>query len=67
MAKGKAITSWSNLKNDVLNSGAKWKDDEIVVHKGIITTRCPNENEKFNRKMIEGFAIGPKLKRTLLH
>lgn len=64
IAKGKTITSWSNLKNDVINSGAKWKDDEVVVYKGIITSRCPCENENFNRKMIEGFAISPKIKHT---
>jgi protease I len=66
MAKGKTITSLSNLKKEVLKSGAKWKDDEVVVHKGMITSRCPNENEKFNRKMIESFAVSPKIKRTLL-
>lgn len=64
IAKGKTVTSWSNLKKDVINSGAKWKDDEIVVHKGIITCRCPDENEKFNRKIIEGFAISPKAKHS---
>lgn len=64
IAKGKTVAAWSNLKNDMIDSGAKWKDDEVVVHKGIITSRCPSENEKFNRKMIEGFAISPRIKHV---
>ena len=67
LAKGKTITSWGNLKNNNINSGTKWKDDEVVTHKGIITTRCPDENQNFNRKMIEEFAIAPRSKRTLIH
>lgn len=65
LAKGKMLTTWPAMKNDVIKSGAKWKDDEVVAHKGIITSRCPDESPNFNRKMIEGFAIGPK--RPLLH
>lgn len=65
LTKGKILATWPNLKNEVLRSGAKWKDDEVVAHKGIITSRCPIESPFFNRKMIEGFAIGPK--RPLLH
>lgn len=67
LAKGKTITLWENLKNDNVNSGVKWKDDEVVTDKGIITTRCPVENQKFNRKMIEEFAIAPRNKRSLIH
>lgn len=60
LAKGKILSSGPALKNEVIKSGAKWKDDEVVAHKGIITSRCPKESPNFNRKMIEGFAIGPK-------
>ncbi|MBC7712313.1 MAG: DJ-1/PfpI/YhbO family deglycase/protease [Rhizobacter sp.] len=67
MAKGKTLAAWPAMKKEVLSSGAKWRDDEIVAHKGLITTRCPDESPSFNKKMIEGFAIGPKVKRTLLH
>lgn len=62
MVKGKSLTTWPDLKNAAINSGAKWQDDEVVAHKGIITSRCPKESESFNVKMIEGFAIGPRMK-----
>ena len=65
MAKGKMLTTWPTMKKEVINSGAKWKDDEVVVHKGIITSRCPTNSPAFNKKMIEGFSIGPKTKRAI--
>ncbi|MBC7429774.1 MAG: DJ-1/PfpI family protein [Bacteriovorax sp.] len=65
IAKGKMLAAWPAMKKEVLNSGAKWRDDEVVTHKGIISTRCPDESPSFNKKMIEGFAIGPKVNRTL--
>lgn len=67
MVKAKTISTWPSMKREVVNSGAKWIDDEIVTHKGFITTRCPNDNPKFNKKMIEEFAIAPKVKLSLLN
>lgn len=60
MVKGKTLTTWPTLKKVAINSGANWKDDDVVVHKGIITSRCPNENQSFNIKMINGFAVSPR-------
>lgn len=67
VVKGTSVAAWPSLKKDVIQSGAKWKDDEVVVHRGIITSRCQGESDVFNRKMIEGFAIGPRSKKALLH
>lgn len=67
MVKGKTLSTWATMKKEVIKSGAKWKDDEIVSHKGLITTRCSGESQSFNRKMIETFAISPKMNKALLH
>jgi protease I len=67
MAKGRTLTTWPSLKKDLISSGAKWKDDEVVVHKGIISSRCPDDNPTFNKKMIEGFSISPRGRKTPLH
>ncbi|MBC7540512.1 MAG: type 1 glutamine amidotransferase [Bacteriovorax sp.] len=67
MAKGRILTTWPSLKKDLISSGAKWKDDEVVVHKGIISSRCPDDNPIFNKKMIEGFSISPRGRKTPLH
>ncbi len=67
MVKGKTLSTWPALKKEVINSGARWKDDETVSHKGLVTTRCSGESQSFNRKMIETFAISPLMKKSLLH
>lgn len=55
MVKGKTMTSWSSLKTDLTNAGAKWVDKEVVVDRGLITSRKPADIPAFNRAMIETF------------
>jgi protease I len=56
MTRGKTLTSWSSLKTDLTNSGAKWVDEEVVIDGNLITSRCPDDIPAFNKKMIESFA-----------
>lgn len=56
--KGRTLTSWSSLKNDLINAGANWVDREVVVDNGLITSRKPADIPAFNKKMIEEFAEG---------
>ncbi len=56
--RGKTITSWPSLKTDLENAGATWVDREVVVDKGLVTSRKPDDIPAFNRKMIEKFAEG---------
>jgi protease I len=56
--RGLRITSWPSLKKDLENAGAEWVDEEVVVHRGIVSSRKPDDLPAFNRKMIEEFAQG---------
>jgi protease I len=56
--KGRKMTSWPSLKNDLINAGAKWEDSEVVTDQGIVTSRKPDDIPAFNRKIIEEFAEG---------
>jgi len=47
------VTSWPSLKTDLLNAGATWVDQEVVVDQGIITSRKPDDIPAFCRKIIE--------------
>src|SRR6476469_6465753 len=58
IVKGKTITSWQSLKTDLMNAGARWVDREVVVDKGLITSRKPADIPAFNKKVIEEFAEG---------
>jgi len=52
------LTSWPAIKTDVKNAGGKWVNEEVVVDKGLVTSRKPDDIPAFNRKMIEEFCEG---------
>lgn len=58
VARSLHLTSWPSLKTDLRNAGADWEDAEVVVDRGIVTSRKPADIPAFNRKMIEEFAEG---------
>ncbi len=51
--KGKRLTSYKTLKTDLINAGADWKDEEVVVDHNLITSRTPIDLPAFCKKMIE--------------
>jgi protease I len=56
--RGRTLTSWPSLKTDLQNAGATWVDREVVVDKGLVTSRKPDDLDAFNRKMLEEIAEG---------
>ncbi|WP_118973100.1 type 1 glutamine amidotransferase domain-containing protein [Taibaiella koreensis] len=58
MLKGREMTSYPSLKTDLENAGATWTDREVVVDRGLVTSRKPDDLPAFNRKMIEEIAEG---------
>jgi protease I len=59
VVKGKTVTSWPSIKTDLLNAGANWVDKEVVVDKGLVTSRKPDDIPAFSKKLIEEIAEGP--------
>jgi protease I len=67
IAHGRTMTSWPSLKTDLRNAGANWVDQEVVVDRGLVTSRKPDDIPAFNKKMIEEFGEGnhgPGLSKT---
>jgi protease I len=62
VVKGRKMTSWPSLKTDLKNAGATWVDEEVVVDRGLITSRNPNDLPAFNRKMLEEFGGVSRMK-----
>jgi protease I len=56
--EGRKVTSWPTLETDLVNAGAEWVDEEVVVDDGLVTSRKPDDLPAFNAKMIEEFAEG---------
>ena len=58
VVRGRRITSWPSLKNDLTNAGAKWTDEEVVVDQGLVSSRKPQDLPAFNRQMLALFDRG---------
>ena len=56
--KGRRVTSWPSIKTDLINAGATWVDETVVVDQGLVTSRKPADLPDFNRKMLEELGEG---------
>lgn len=58
VVRGITMTSYPSVKTDLENAGARWVDQEVVVDRGVVSSRRPADLPAFIRKMIEEFAEG---------
>lgn len=58
MIKGRKLTSYPSLQTDLINAGAEWVDEEVVVDNGLVTSRTPADLDAFNQKTIEEIGEG---------
>lgn len=42
------LTSYPSIQTDIRNAGGYWVDEEVVVDRGIITSRKPGDLDAFN-------------------
>jgi protease I len=47
LARGRTLTSFPSLADDVRNAGGTWIDDEVVVDGNLITSRNPDDLPAF--------------------
>jgi protease I len=58
VVSGRHVTSWPSLQMDLKNAGATWSDEEVVVDRGLVTSRKPDDLPAFIKKTIEEIAEG---------
>lgn len=56
--ENRKVTSYKSIKDDVINAGGHWVDEEVVVDEGLVTSRNPNDLPAFIDKIIEEIKEG---------
>lgn len=58
VVEGRKLTSFHSIKDDLVNAGAHWVDEEVVVDNGLVSSRNPDDLPAFNSKLIEEIREG---------
>ncbi len=58
VVRGRKMTSYPSIRQDLKNAGANWVDEEVVVDQGFVTSRKPADLEAFCRKLLEEISEG---------
>jgi len=56
VVKGRRLTSFFAIKDDLVNAGALWEDSVVVVDRNLITSRCPDDLPQFCLAVIDALA-----------
>ena len=59
IATSKHMTSWPSLKKDLINAGAEWTDDEVVIDDRLVTSRKPDDLPAFNDALVKELMLAP--------
>ena len=58
LVRGRRVTSWPSLKTDIRNAGGDWVDEQVVVDKGLVSSRKPDDLPAFCAKLVEELTEG---------
>ncbi len=56
LVKGKRMTSWPSLTDDLKNAGAEWVDEQVVVDGQLISSRKPDDIPAFSQALIDALS-----------
>jgi len=52
VVKGRNVTSFHSIRTDLVNAGANWQDQAVVIDGHMITSRNPKDLDAFNQAII---------------
>jgi len=56
LVNGKTMTSYKTVKDDLVNAGANWVDQEVVKDGYLISSRQPDDVPAFSQALIDALA-----------
>ena len=56
LVRGRTLTGYSTIQDDIRNAGGMWVDREVVQDHNWVTSRQPKDSPAFNKAMVELFA-----------
>jgi protease I len=56
LVRGRKMTSYHTIQDDIRNAGAQWQDSECVCDKNWVSSRQPSDLPAFNREMVRLFS-----------
>ncbi|TFW31032.1 type 1 glutamine amidotransferase domain-containing protein [Massilia horti] len=59
LAPNRTLTSWPGVRDDMVNAGATWLDQEVVRDGNWLTARGPQDLAAFTRDMLQLYAGAP--------
>ncbi|MBI3542062.1 MAG: type 1 glutamine amidotransferase [Deltaproteobacteria bacterium] len=62
LAKGRKLTSYHTIQDDLRNAGAQWVDEQVVVDGNLVTSRQPDDLPAFNRELLKLLGVGAEKK-----
>jgi protease I len=61
VVRGKRLTCFASVKDDVVNAGGRYEDQEVVRDGTLITSRMPEDLPAFCRTILDALAEAPVL------
>jgi protease I len=56
VVRGRSLTSYHTIHDDISNAGGKWQDIEVLRDENWVSSRQPSDIPAFNRAMVELFS-----------
>ena len=56
LVRGRSMTSYHTIQDDLKNAGADWRDAEVVRDRNWVSSRKPDDLAAFNREMLALFS-----------
>jgi protease I len=56
LVKGRTLTGYKTIEDDIRNAGGNWVDRDVVVDGNLITSRQPADLPAFNREMLKAIS-----------